>query len=1165
MLMKLCETYLKILWSKICQRFTSLMIFILIMGPLQSQLITYNANDASLETVLKEVKVQTGYHVLYQTDQIRQAGPVRIDAVKMSLETFLDKVLQPAQLSYSIQNKNIIISQKKNTSPLRSNNDTISYIDVQGIVKNANGEPIENVTITIMNTKLITVSDASGIFHLKKVPVGSLIEFSHVSMQNYSTRVTGIAELKIVMQANVAALKSVSVSTGYQKFLKDRANGSFEVIDSSLINRVPGYDIMSRLDGQAGSIFFNKGTGAFDMTIRGISTFTATISRPLIVVDNFPFDSDISLINPNDVEQVTILKDASAASIWGASAGNGVIVITTKKGKWNSRPKWKFTSNMTIVEKPDIHSLPVMNSKDFIGVEEFLFAKGFYNTAINNRTSRPVLSPVVEWLQLEKTGAITSQELDKRIASVEDKDIRDDYERYLYQPALFQQYHLQLSGGSEKLQYILTGGYDRQKENTVGDLFERFTFRIDNTYKPLKNLEIDASLFYSRVDSRQNGLGPYANINPGGGKTALYPYAQLADDSGNPIRVLKDYRYTFIDTAGGGKLMDWTYNPLKERKHYDNSQLTNHLLGRVSVRYQILRSLSAEVQYQIEQEGYTSRFLYTTDIYTARNLINRYSVITGNAIQYNLPKGQILNQNFSNQLSHQGRVILNYQLNSSRHQLVSLASAEMRQVSNSENQYRTYGYDDEFLTYSNVDYVTSFPIYANLSGPTPIPNSNSFGRTLQRYLSFFSNATYTYLSRYSISGSARYDGSNLFGVKTNQRFVPLWSVGTGWTISNEQFYHVSWLPFLKLRATYGVSGNSNNAVTAYSTIRYFPASGNDVNLRYAGITTPANPDLQWEQVRMMNIGIDFYLSDRRLSGSFEYYNKWSDNLLASSPLDPTTGYTSATFNSGKMEGTGFESSLNMVWIQKKIQWSTNLLLNYNKSKVTKYDLAPSTANNYVNRETTLNPLVGKEPFGVFAYQWGGLTTSAGDPIGYLDGNQSVDYTRVVTNTPLDQLADYGSARPSYFGSIRNTVQYKGWSLSANIIYQLGFYFRSRSIDYNSLYNSWATNSDFSRRWQKPGDELTTHVPSMPYPSNSNRDAFYLGSTVLINRADLIRLQDIRIDYAFSLGKSSPVKLQLYAYANNLGLIWKANNVGIDPTYPAIPASKSFTFGAQFIF
>ena len=265
------------------------------------------------------------------------------------------------------------------------------------IVDSLTNKAIAGVHIQLLNNHSFTTSDGNGRF---MITVRTSPDSIMVSLLGYRTywmflRSIPANELIIRLSPDTKALQAVVVSTGYQTLSKERSTGSFEQIDQTLFNRQVSTDVISRLDGIANSVLFDKRRGGnADFNIRGLSTITSTITQPLIVVDNFPYEGNINNINPNDVESVTILKDAAASSIWGVRAGNGVLVITTKKGRYNKPLQISATTNLTVTMKPDVFSTHPISSSDFIDVEKYLFSKGYYDNLYTNNTNRPVLSPV---------------------------------------------------------------------------------------------------------------------------------------------------------------------------------------------------------------------------------------------------------------------------------------------------------------------------------------------------------------------------------------------------------------------------------------------------------------------------------------------------------------------------------------------------------------------------------------------------------------------------------------------------------------------------------------------------------------------------------------------------------------------------------------------------
>jgi len=1023
-------------------------------------------------------------------------------------------------------------------------------ITISGKVTNEDNEPIAGATITIKQFNHSTITGKNGSFTIEGSRLTDTLIISAIGYETKEEYYTGNSMMTIILKLKITALGEVIVSTGYQNLNKERSTGSFEKINTALLNRAVSTNWLSRLEGVS-SVYFDKRANAQDdITIRGRSTIFAN-ADPLIILDNFPYEGTIENINPNDIESITILKDAAAASIWGARAGNGVIVITTKKGNYKRKPSLQFNLNTIIGDKPDLFYSPDIASSDFIDVETFLFGKGFYNGDINNSTTRPPLTPVVEMLAKRRAGQISAADSMNFIDAMRNYDYRNDMEKYFYQRSVSQQYAISYSGGEEKVNYFFSAGYDKIKTNFVNNSNERFTLSSRLSVLPVKFLELGLSVSLTELGTITS-IG--SNISPGGNKASLYPYARFADDQGNPLSIVKDYRYSFIDTAGGGKLLDWKYRPMQELYDADNNtQQSNKRIG-VTVGIKINKNLSVDLLYQYENETQEKRNHFSQNTYFTRNLINRYYNPSA-ANKYGIPLGGILDQTHSSLLSHNARLQTNYNGSwSGVHEVSAIAGAEIKQTETGSNNYRVYGYSDDVLTHVNVNYVDNFPTYAGLSSAQIIPNPAGFSGGLLRYISGYANAAYTYRKKHTISLSVRKDASNIFGVTANQKWVPLWSSGYGWQLNKEKFYKLSWLPSLKFRVTYGYNGNVDNTLSAFTTIRYV-SNALFTGQQYAQIRSQPNPELRWEKTGLLNLALDFSFRNDRVSGTIEYYWKNGKDLIGFAPIDPTTGVQDIMQrfafkgNVAAMKGNGVELALNTENIKGAFNWSTNFLFNYAATRVTDYVLVNVNASSFLGLGLTVNPIPGKPLYSIYSYRWAGLDPANGDPQGLLNGTISKDYT-ALTGVTVNDLVYNGSAVPEIFGSLRNTFRYKIFTLSANIVYKLGYYFKRPSINYNTLFTTWRGHADFANRWKKPGDEIYTNTPSMIYPnSNANRDNFYSASEVLVEKGDHIRLQDIALSWDINIKKKWPFKnMQLYAYINNIGIIWKANNAGLDPDY-----------------
>lgn len=1036
---------------------------------------------------------------------------------------------------------------------------------LRGVVRSAAGGSLPGATIQVVGREESTISEPDGKFTLVTTADRPTLRVSHNGFTTLEyIPLAGVGELVIQLQPETTLLDSVTVSTGYQKLPRERAAGSFDFVNERLISRSAGTNILTRLEGLAPGLLFDRRGTSDKLSIRGRSTLYAA-DQPLVVVDNFPYDGDLRNIHPDDVESITLLKDAAAASIWGTRAANGVIVITTKKGRAGQPPQVSYHGNLTWSDKPDFSRLPWMSSADFIEVEQFLFSKNYYRSQ-ETSASRPMLSPVVELLIRQREGLLSAEATEAALETLRRQDVRRDFEKYLYDYGLNQQHQLGVQGGGNSHTYRFSAGYDHNQSG-LDAAYRRFTLRSDQSFRIGSRLELSAAVAYTQSRTASGRLS-YTAINPGGTKS-LYPYARLADDNGQPLAIHKTYRQAFLEAAPAAGLLDWQYRPLEEHRYNDNHTGVQDLLLQTGISYRLLPGLSLEGRYQYQNSSSEGRNLQGPDSWLVRDIVNRFTQVTGSGLQRGVPLGAILDQSRSSQQSHTVRGQLNYNNTVGGGQLSALAGAEVREVTSKGSYHRTYGYNTETLSFANVNYDSSYRQYHNPTSRSNIPASAGFSDNIDRYLSFYANAAYTYAQRYTLSLSGRRDGSNLFGAATNRKMVPLWSAGLSWDLSGESFYRLAALPKLRLRASYGYNGNRDNTTSAFSTITYYAAALNQIiQIPYAAITRLPNPNLRWEKVGVLNLGLDFGLRGNRISGTIEAYRKEARDLLGFSPVDPTIGWPSGSLriNTGQLRTQGVDLELNTRNLTGTFAWETALIVSYSANKLTRYDSSQSRARIFLTGGNTIQPLVGKPVQYIMSYPWAGLDGASGDPMGYVNGRASNDYLAILNNTPVADLVYHGPAVAPWFGSLRNTFSWKGWELSALISFRMGYYFRRSTVDYTQLFNNWQGHADYALRWQKPGDEGHTHVPSMIYPANTNRDNFYTLSAPLVEKGDHIRLQDIRLSYRFpaaQLGKSPFRGLECYLYARNGGRLWQQSRVAMDADFGnELPDPLSLTFGIR---
>lgn len=1085
-----------------------ILVFLLVGVGLRAQTVNLVRKNVSLLQLFKEIKSQTGYSVVWNEQAFNANQNLDVAFRNAQLKQVMSYVAAKLPILYTIENKMVIVKDGK-----------------------------------ILEDPM-----------LKKPVVKDSLQDDHW-IKEYN-----------LYQVDI-------VSTGYQQIPKDRSTGSFVLVDNAQINRKVSGDLLSRLDGITSGLLFNKNTlasssGGLDLSIRGRSTIYAN-DQPLIILDNFPFNGDWNAINPNDVASVTVLKDAAAAAIWGVRAGNGVIVITTKKGSYKMPLNLSFNSNVTISEKADVFYNPnYLSASDYIDIETFLFNNGKYDAALADKVTYPVLSPVVQLLDKQRKGYSPS-ETALQLNALRGNDIRNEELKYYYRKPVSQQYFLNMSGGTAKSGHYLSAGYDRSLLSLVNNESNRVTINTQHNVKIGKKLELNGGLYYTGTNGTLDSTIQITSVGA--------PYYQFKDKKGNPTVFPRDYSADFNTKALSQGFLDWNYVPLDELNQAPTRVKSNDLRLSAGLKYTIISGLNAEIRYQNEQIKNNAELLSSLESYSTRDQINRYSILNaGQVIGYHIPVGAIQSQTTSKIKSQNFRAEMNYQKKWKSHEVNAIAGYELSEYDTEAYRNKKYGYDAKTGKSTDVDTLSNFNL--NPSGIGAITsNTNLFGK-LDRIRSVFAKASYTYNHKYTISGSMRTDASNYFGVKTNQKDIPLWSTGALWNLDEENFYKLNWLPVLKLRASYGFNGNLDKRNTGITTFNYSRLAAANSNLPFAFINNIGNPELRWEKIGIANLGIDFGLKDQVVSGKVEFYFKKGTGMIGDKAFPASTGIQVLRGNYSEMKASGLDISIHSRNVKGRVSWQTDLLFSMGRDKITKYDFLEPSSIYYVGLYS-VKPVLNKPVFGIYSYKWAGLDPLNGDPRGYVKGETSEDYGRIINEASVAELEYNGPARPTIFGSFNNTISFCRFTVGINVSYKLGYYFRKPSVNYYNMYQvglSGNMNKDFTQRWLNPGDEGKTNIPSMgKYTSDSTRDRFYNGSSATVAKADHIRLQDVSLNYDldhFSWKKIPLKQIQLYVYANDLGIIWKANDFGLDPDLItgsserlSNPTAKSISFGIKASF
>jgi outer membrane receptor protein involved in Fe transport len=654
---------------------------------------------------------------------------------------------------------------------------------------------------------------------------------------------------------------------------------------------------------------------------------------------------------------------------------------------------------------------------------------------------------------------------------------------------------------------------------------------------------------------------------------------QLADAEGRYLAVPYNYRISYVDTVGHGQLLDWRFRPLEEPGLADRMDVARTVQLGLNLGYRFTSWLNATVNYQytIQTNDYWN--FESVQRYNTRSRINRYTNLsqTNPALRNPIPIGGILSTRSNKAMGQNLRGALNWEKTvGKQHRISGMVAADISNFVNGPGESNTfYNYNKDNGTYAqNIDYTNYFPQFPAGSVQRIPLGSNYISESFTRFVAFSGNVLYSYKARYSLYASARKDGSNIFGVNTNNKWKPLWSVGSSWDISKEKFYHIAWMPSLRVRATYGFAGNPGpNDVSGLPVIQYSPTPAPNTSLPQANIRNAPNPDLRWEKVRTINAGVDFSLLNNRISGGIDVWQKVSTDIISSTLYPPASGVFTYVTNSANLKSNGFEIKLSTLNIKGPFEWQSVFGFSHAKTIVTKLHFIPRVNASYY-LFFGMNPAEGQMLYGISSFKWAGLDPNTGDPRGYLNKQISTDYNGITGDSIQNQVF-HGSSIPLYSGFVGNTFRYKNFSLSANITYKLKYFFRKPAVRYVELVENALLHPDYSKRWQKPGDEQFTNVPSFTYPLNSQRDQFYEFAEINVLPGDHIKLQDVRLQYDWvntKKGKAMIKGFQLYLYANDLNLLlWTKSKEKLDPEIIGVtrwqqpPTPKSYTAGVSLNF
>lgn len=1168
------------------------------------QTVSLNMTNASVKEVLKEIIKQTKVTILYKEDDLKNFKPVSITANNVPMLQVIDQCFKDQPFTYSITGKVInIIPREKEKEKVNTVSEVLN-IDLHGRVLNDKNEPVEGVTVTIKGTRVSTLTNKNGEFALNAVDPNAILIFTHVSLEALEVNVNGRQNLVISMKIKVRALSDVTVTmynTGYQQVSKERATGSFAKPDMVTFQNRVGIadvtDVLGRLDGLVAGLSVNVGsnglmTGSISngtMTRRSLIRGKGSVllaAEPLYVINGI-ITNDFSSINQDDIEDITVLKDAAAAAIYGARAANGVIVITTKDGKKNQRLTVNYSSSLTIQSRPAWHNNKVLNSQQYIGVAKEIFNPVTFPWA---SVSTGYMAPHEAILYNQYRGLITAEQANKSLDSLSAIDNTSQVRDLLYQTPVVTNHTVSAYGGGSTYSYHLSLGYINMQGSRPGDKTNSYKINLSQNFNAGKrvNISLNTSLGNTIINSK--------------GQTRvtseILPYQLFRDASGNNINMpyMTGYGDSLRQNYQARSRINLDYYPLDEINYEDGKRNNLNLSVTANIGVKLAKGLRFAGTYGYLRSPSTNEYYSDNKTLLQRQTLLSLTVAPtiGSTPVYNLPlNGGLFTSENTNQYNWTIRNQLIYEANPRKGK--DLLTLQTGQESQEQFAYRNsriiYDYDRALGSYPVLNYSTLQYVSGTVTGGGGInANINTIARNVTRFYSYFALGSYVLNSKYSLDFSWRADHSSLFGSDVSSQSKPVWSVGGKWRINKESFMkQVEWVNSLSLRATYGIMGNSPylGAATMFDVLRAnTQASSGGIGGDALTIQTAANRKLAWERSRTTNIGIDFTMFNSRIGGSIEGYKKTTLDLLSSVQANPFTGFTGflgrVLTNLGKSVNKGIEVTIASENIrQKNFEWTSRFVFSYNKNKLVSWG---GTATQFISVDTRLaaSPVEGYPLNSMFAYKFAGLDT-LGDPRIQLAN-------KTITKTPgAAQPADLvflGVMQPKFNGGLTNTFSYKGFSLSVNMIYNLGYLLRR---DVNMKYagrladrNNFAGNVKeiFLDRWKKPGDEAFTNVPS--YVANTTTDYsrrsvnYYKFSDINVFDASYIKIRDISLSYNLSpeiLKRLGLQHVSVFAQTNNF-MLWKANHFGIDPEYhqdpingilPAPYSKHSYSLGLNVTF
>lgn len=1057
------------------------------------------------------------------------------------------------------------------------------YIKAEDLSKDGNSPTITGV-----------ITDIDGKFNIS-VPEGVTRLFcSYVGHEVQELKlVPGKDQYEITLFPSAQMLDAVVV-TGYQTVerrkltaavgklnISDETIGAVKSIDQALAGQIAGLSVTST-SGAPGA--------PTKIRIRGTSSLNGT-QDPLWVLDGIPLEgtdvpqsnvlndvsniqqSSIAGLNPADIENITVLKDAAATAIYGARAANGVIVITTKKGKVG-KPVINFSSKFTYMPTLSTNRLNMLNSQEKVDLELELLRSNFAYGDNKGGVSKIISGyGLTDAYKKGGWGALTP-EAQTDISRL--RNTETDWGDILFRDAFNQEYSLSLSGGNERVTYYTSIGYYQENGNVKGVGLDRLNIVAKTSYKVNRMLKFGVSLFVNRRNNKTYLTDTYGLVNPVYYSRKANPYYQPFDANGN-------YVYDF-DVQNNSDT-DLGFNIFEERKNTSNEETINALSSIFDAELRFNDKLKFTTQLGLQLDKASKEQIADKESFSMR-IIRKNSKYWDSASQSNkyfIPDGGVHKayENTNSQITWKAMGEYRDSFNDI-HELEVMVGTELRKTWYETLFSAGYGFDRQTLTtkpvvFPDEDRARQFPLHQK----TYKENA---------YVSFFSTASYSLMNRYTFGGSIRFDGSDLFGVDKKYRYLPLYSVSGLWRLSNEPFMQGTrkWMDNLAFRVSYGIQGNIDKNTSPFLLGKYIVDNilpGGSEHM--IDINSAPNKKLRWEKTQSVNVGLDFSVLNQAINLSVDYYYRKGTDLIGKQMLPLETGFVSTNINWASMVNKGVEVSLSTRNVAtKNFSWYTNLNFAYNNNKVLREALPEAQT------------IPGREGYpvdAIFAIKTAGLDEE-GYPLFYdkegkkvtlkelyrLQDPFGLGFTVNSDVTPAEERSFYsyiGSQDTPYTGGLINTFSYKNWELTANLSFNLGGYVRTTpSYNFINFDRGQNVNSDILDRWTPENTDgrlpalITSEKRADEYYWYDQKSEIYKNLDIWVKKLNYFRLQNLRLGYRLpekmtkSLGMGSA---SVAIEGRNLLVFGSSYKNFLDPESmynpyaPPIPKSITFSLNLNF--